>query len=163
MTGDEGFLWTMLLEAAHAGDEVDGVEALKAIPPLARYVEGWGRPSDLGVVASWHGDPVGAAWLRLLVGDNKAYGYVDDSTPELAIAVDPALTGQGIGAALLKRLLLDAERMFPAVSLSVREDNPARRLYERFGFRRLDGFERENRVGGTSITMVRSFTGGSAR
>src|SRR6266545_5496611 len=104
VTGDEGFLWQMLREAAHAGDDVDGVDALKRLPELARYVEGWGRPSDLGVVASWHGDPVGAAWLRLLVGDNKAYGYVDDSTPELAIAVDPALTGQGIGAALLKRL-----------------------------------------------------------
>ena len=50
--GDEGFLWRMLLEAAHAGDEVDGVEALRQVPELARYVEGWGRPSDLGVVAT---------------------------------------------------------------------------------------------------------------
>jgi GNAT superfamily N-acetyltransferase len=94
------------------------------------------------------------------VGDDAAYGYVDDSTPELAIAVDPALTGQGIGGALLKRLLLAAERMFAAVSLSVRDDNPARRLYERFGFRPVDGSGRDNRVGGTSITMVRRFTAG---
>ena len=96
------------------------------MPELARYVNGWGRPSDLGVIASWHGEPVGAAWLRLLVGDDAAYGYVDDSTPEPGDRRQPARTGQGIGGALLKRLLLDAERMFAAVSLSVRDDNPAR-------------------------------------
>ena len=152
---DEPFLWRMLLEAAHAGDEVDGVEALKGIPELARYVDGWGRPGDLGVIATWHGEAVGAAWLRLLVGDDAAYGYVDDSTPELAIAVLPAFTGHGIGGALLKRLLLDADHRFAAVSLSVREDNPARRLYERFSFRVVDRSGRENRMGGTSITMVR--------
>ena len=157
---DEPFLWRMLLEAAHAGDEVDGVEALMGIPELARYVDGWGRPSDLGAIASWHGEPVGAAWLRLLVGDDAAYGYVDDNTPELAIAVDPAHTGQGIGGALLTELLLDAERMFAAVSLSVRDDNPARRLYERFGFRPVDDRGQENRAGGRSITMVRRFSAG---
>jgi len=109
--GDEGFLWRMLLEAAHAGDEVDGVEALRQVPELARYVEGWGRPSDLGVVATnGDGEPVGAAWVRMLVGEDAAYGYVDDTTPELAIAVDPQRTGDGIGSQLLKRLLLDAER-----------------------------------------------------
>ena len=152
---DEPFLWRMLLEAAHAGDEVDGPDALKAMPELARYVAGWGRPGDVGVVATRDGEPVGAAWLRLLVGDQAAYGYVDDATPELAIAVDPGCTGQGIGGALLGRLLAEAERTYAAVSLSVRVDNDARRLYERFGFRPLAGHEVENRVGGTSITMVR--------
>jgi ribosomal protein S18 acetylase RimI-like enzyme len=158
--GDERFLWRMLFEAAHAGDEVDGVEALRQVPELARYVEGWGRPSDLGVVATnGDGEPVGAAWVRMLVGKDAAYGYVDDTTPELAIAVDPQRTGDGIGSQLLKRLLLDAERMFPAVSLSVRADNPARRLYERFGFQPVADPERTNRVGGASLTMVRRFTG----
>ena len=157
---DEPFLWRMLLEAAHAGDEVDGPDALKTMPELARYVEGWGRPGDIGVIAIRYGEPVGAAWLRLLVGDDAAYGYVDDSTPELAIAVDPALTGQGIGGALLTRLLRDAERSFAAVSLSVRGDNDARRLYERFGFRPVDGSEVGNRVGGMSITMVHRLAAG---
>jgi hypothetical protein len=48
--------------------------------------------------------------------------------------------------------------MFAAVSLSVRDDNPARRLYERFGFRPVDGSGQEDRVGSTSITMVRRFS-----
>jgi hypothetical protein len=60
VVGYEPFLWR-LLEAAPAGDDVDGVEALKATPELARDVDGWGRPSDLGVIATWHGEPVGAA------------------------------------------------------------------------------------------------------
>jgi hypothetical protein len=45
VVGDEPFLWRMLLEAAHAGDGVDGVEALKGMPELARYVDGWGSPA----------------------------------------------------------------------------------------------------------------------
>jgi len=152
---DEAFLWQMLLHAAHAGDEVDGVEALKGLPELARYVEGWGRPTDLGIIATGaDGAAVGAAWTRLI----EAYGFVDERTPELAIAVDPGAVGQGIGSAMLRRLLVDAERMFPAVSLSVRADNPALRLYERFGFVPVDGSEGTNRVGGISLTMVRRFT-----
>ena len=79
-------------------------------------MDGWGRPSDLGVIATWHGEPV-AAWLRL-VGDERPTATWT-TAPELAIAVDPALTGQGIGGALLNRLLVEAERMFAAVSLSV--------------------------------------------
>jgi hypothetical protein len=43
------------------------------------------------------------------------------------------------------------------VSLSVRADNPARRLYERAGFRPVAGSDVTNRVGGTSLTMVIRF------
>jgi ribosomal protein S18 acetylase RimI-like enzyme len=58
----------------------------------------------------------------------------------------------------LGRLLAAAEPRFPALSLSVRADNPARRLYERFGFVAVDGLDHTNRAGGTSLTMVRHFT-----
>jgi ribosomal protein S18 acetylase RimI-like enzyme len=155
--GDEGFLWEMLVEAAHAGDEVGGAEALKGVPELARYVAGWGRATDVGVVAASSGDGrrVGAAWVRLLLGDEAGYGYVDEVTPELAIAVVPDVVGQGVGTALLERLLADLRGVFPAVSLSVRADNPARRLYARLGFEDVDDSEVVNRAGGTSLTMVR--------
>lgn len=158
---DEAFLWEMLLHAAHAGDEVESTEALKGVPGLAPYVEGWGRPTDLGIIATeaGGGEPIGAAWLRLIA----AYGFVDDRTPELAIAVAPGAVGQGIGTAMLRRLLVDAERMFPAVSLSVRADNPALRLYGRLGFVPVEGSEGTNRVGGVSLTMVRRFGGVTAR
>lgn len=103
---------------------------------LARYVHGWGRPTDLGVLAieDVTGDPIGAAWLRLLVGDRHGYGYVDDSTPELSIAVLSAYRGAGIGTAMLRRLLDTARDHYDAISLSVSRGNPAIHLYERFGF-----------------------------
>jgi ribosomal protein S18 acetylase RimI-like enzyme len=48
--------------------------------------------------------------------------------------------------------LLDAARsLYSAIVLSVRADNPARRLYERVGFVAVD--EITNRVGGTSLVM----------
>jgi GNAT superfamily N-acetyltransferase len=151
---DEPFLWSMLFEASHAGDEVPGPDALRDVPELARYVEGWGRPTDLGVVAERAGAPRGAAWVRLLVGDAAGYGYVDDDTPELAIAVVPGRRDGGVGTLLLAGVLDAARSRFPAVCLSVRADNPARRLYERAGFRAVEGSDVTNRVGGTSITMV---------
>lgn len=162
---DEPFLWAMLFEAAHAADDGLGdPDDLRAIPELARYVAGWGRRGDLGVLgvlgeeAALAGTaPAGAAWVRLLTrtAGDAGYGWVDDDTPELAIGVDPAWRGTGLGTALLHRLLADArEAGFPGMSLSVRADNPARRLYERRGFRPVAGPETLNRAGTTSLTMV---------
>ncbi|WP_338640731.1 GNAT family N-acetyltransferase [Burkholderia pyrrocinia] len=47
----------------------------------------------------------------------------------------PARQGQGIGEAVLRELLSDAARANVPVTLSVLHGNPARRLYERLGFR----------------------------
>ena len=160
--GDEPFLWEMLFEASHADDDggISGPDALRDVPELARYVAGWGRrPSDIGFVGLETADlrPIGAAWLRLLTGGDAGYGYVDDATPELAIAVVPSLRGTGLGGQLLHAVLGEAKVLFPAVCLSVRADNPARRLYERLGFRLVPGSELPNRARGTSLTMVLRF------
>ncbi len=59
--------------------------------------------------------------------------------------------GQGIGPALLGQLLDAAESQeIRALSLSVEKDNPALRLYERFGFTPLA--EADN-----AVTMLRRF------
>jgi ribosomal protein S18 acetylase RimI-like enzyme len=155
---DVDFLWEMLYEASYAADDgVPDAAALRRHPVLARYVEGWGRHGDLGVVASDDdtGQPVGAAWVRLLTGDDGGYGYVDDDTPELAIAVAPRRRRRGVGERMLRELLATAGAAgFRAVSLSVRADNPALRLYERVGFQVV----RRNEVPGvpaaTSLTMT---------
>ncbi|KWF67655.1 GNAT family N-acetyltransferase [Burkholderia pseudomultivorans] len=47
----------------------------------------------------------------------------------------PAHQGRGIGRAVLGSVLADATRANVPVSLSVLHGNPARRLYERLGFR----------------------------
>jgi ribosomal protein S18 acetylase RimI-like enzyme len=61
---------------------------------------------------------------------------VASDVPELSIGVATGARGTGIGSALLDALLtLAREQGHRAVSLSVDRQNPARRLYERKGFR----------------------------
>jgi ribosomal protein S18 acetylase RimI-like enzyme len=150
---DVDFLWVALYHASHAEElGIRDPTALRARPELARYVDGWDRRAgDLGVVVVDNDTaaPVGAAWLRLLTGDATGYGYVDDDTPELAIAVLPTHRGRRLGTRLLGDLLDAARGSFDAVSLSVRADNPARRLYERTGFRPVASTGADS----TSITM----------
>ena len=152
---DEPLVWRMLYEAARVAEEGRTLETIRFDPYLARYAKGWGRPGDLGIAAfeQGHGEPVGCAWLRLLVGADRGYGYINEATPELAVGVVPAHRGQGVGTELLRLLLEAAYRLVPTVTLSVRKDSPAIRLYERFGFRRLPE-ELTNRVGGRSVNMV---------
>ena len=72
--------------------------------PVQLYVKAWGRPGDTAVIAIEDGFPVGAAWFRLFPRERPGYGFVDASTPELAIAVVPSRRGRGIGDALLTSL-----------------------------------------------------------
>jgi len=136
---DESILWEMLYQAVHGGTgpgEPPPPRDIIQKPELARYVEGWGRAGDVGFVATGASDdmPIGAAWLRLPVGEHKGYGYVDDETPELAFAVLPEHRRRGIGTALLTQLVTSNPEQ-SAISLSVAAGNPAVRLYERFGFK----------------------------
>ncbi len=101
-------------------------------PSIARYYLRFGsRPGDLGRVAeSSAGTPIGAAWVRYSTAADPSYGYVDDDTPELGVAVVDGARGGGVGGALLDSLLAE----LPRCSLSVDCRNPAMRLYERHGF-----------------------------
>ena len=82
---------------------------------------------------------VGAAWYRLFTQEHPGFGYVDDSTPELAIAVVPSRRGHGFGGELMDALLARARSEgYHAISLSVDSDSPAVHLYQRYGFEKLD-------------------------
>ena len=110
-------------------------EPATADVPASRYVEGWGRPGDRGLILIDESFPVGAAWYRLFTAERPGYGFVDEQTPELTIAVVPSRRGRGFGAQLLTGLLDQARADgHPSMSLSVEKDNPAVTLYERFGF-----------------------------
>jgi GNAT superfamily N-acetyltransferase len=133
VAGDAAFLVVMLVEAAvlPPGASTD----VLADPALAPYVAGWPRPGDLGVVAEDAGRPVGAAWARRFPPAAPGYGFVRADVPELAVATVPDRRGTGLGGALLRGLVAAAAAAgAPALSLSVRRGNPARRLYERHGF-----------------------------
>jgi ribosomal protein S18 acetylase RimI-like enzyme len=114
------------------------VNAFEADIPLSRYVDNWGRPGDVAVIAHETGNRVGAAWLRIFDPDEPGYGYVDDTTPELSVAVVPSRRRHGLGQELMDALLAAArEAGHEAVSLSVEADSPAVAFYERNGFERV--------------------------
>ena len=117
--------------------------------PVALYVKAWGRPGDTAVIAINEGFPIGAAWFRSFSAQQPGYGFVDENTPELAIAVVPNARGLGAGGALLDALLERARAEgYPAISLSVDKFNEgAMRLYERHGFERVSETD-------DSVTMV---------
>ncbi len=119
-------------------------------PQTEKYVRGWGREGDYGVVAMLDGARVGAAWYRLFSAQDPAYGYVRHDVPELTLAVREHARRIGVASTLMTRLLADAGvQGVPALSLSVEPDNPARVLYERLGFAKV------SQVGG-AWTMWRS-------
>jgi ribosomal protein S18 acetylase RimI-like enzyme len=56
----------------------------------------------------------------------------------IQIQLEPALQGQGIGGALLAAVIAEAKHAGVTLRLDVLRANPARRLYERLGFSRVN-------------------------
>ncbi|HST22554.1 MAG TPA: N-acetyltransferase [Blastocatellia bacterium] len=151
-SSDGPFLWEMLYQAIHVpAGSVAPLRQIVNSPELSRYVEQWGQENDFGLKAVSTDDqqPVGAVWLRLMTGENRGYGYIDDLTPELSIAVFAEHRGKGVGTRLLNELFESIAGKHKAISLSVSDDNPAKKLYQRLGFVIVS---RE----GTSLTMKKN-------
>jgi ribosomal protein S18 acetylase RimI-like enzyme len=137
---DAEFLKTMLYEAARWNPDwpTESMESVLAEPMLVRYHEGWGRPGDGGVVAELDGVSVGACWYRVFTAEAPGYGFVDEKTPELGLAVQPLHRRKGIGEALLRSCMVQArEEGYGALSLSVAVHNRSRMLYQRAGFEKV--------------------------
>ena len=148
--GDLGLLWRFLAIAAYEPD----IERAKAVPFVAAHLAGWRRPEDFGFIAEQDGVAIGAAWARQFSPDEQPAFYVDAHTPEVTIGVKSDNRARGIGGRLLEAVIAEATRRGVGLCLNVRHDNPARRLYERIGFRLVPGSGVPNRVGGTSFGMV---------
>jgi ribosomal protein S18 acetylase RimI-like enzyme len=78
--------------------------------------------------------------VRIVARDDQDVGWLQTAPRADAIFlaqlyVDTPFQRQGIGSCLLRMLIAEANRDNKALTLGVVKINPARRLYERFGFR----------------------------
>lgn len=148
---DQAFLEDMTFEALFVRPDTEpfGREVLDE-PSIRHYFDEFGRrPGDLGLVALDQGQPVGAAWVRRFPADDPGYGWVDEHTPELTIALASSHRNLGLGTRLLTALLETlTEHGVAQLCLSVDDLSPARALYRRLGFV-------EVAEEGTAVTMLR--------
>jgi GNAT superfamily N-acetyltransferase len=122
-------------------------EWVLAHPQVVVFHAGWGRAGDVGLVAEEAGEPIGLAWYRFFTDAEHGEGYVDEATPELAIAVVDGCRGRGVGKLLMEAIHARARADgVEQISLSVDRDNPARRLYERLGYVELEPDDENGRM-----------------
>ena len=127
------------------------VNRLDTDVPISSYVDGWGRRGDTALIAIEEGHRLGAGWYRLFRAASPGYGFVDEQTPELTIAVVPSRRGEGIGHELLNGLIERAEAAgFPGLSASVQKDHPEVGIFREARFETVEETEQ-------SLTMRRSF------
>ncbi len=139
---DGAFLADMVVEAANwrAGAARPRHQILTA-DGHGRYLSGWMRPGDAGVVAlGGQDEPIGAAWYRTLPRSEPGFGYSGTGVPELIIGVRAPWRAHGVGRALLRQLVaLARSEGYARLCLSVDRDNHARTLYRSEGFVVTDG------------------------
>ena len=108
---------------------------------LQVYVRDFGKKADdRCLVAEVGGRIVGAVWTRVM----NDYGHIADGIPSLAISLYKDYRHQGIGTALLRKMLrLLQHDGYRQVSLSVQKANYAFRMYQKAGFEVLKETEEE--------------------
>lgn len=134
---DGAFLADMVVEAANWRPGVDRPRPdVLDSAEYQRYLAGWMRPGDAGVVAeTGGGTAVGAAWYRMLPRSAPGFGWVGTGVPELIIGVRPIWRAHGVGRLLLHELCDTARRAgYARISLSVERGNFAATLYRSEGF-----------------------------
>ena len=149
---DLDFLKEMLFEAFfwNPSAKRPSFTSFRDDPEFSKLLAGWKRRGDRAIIAEDNGVRIGAAWFRLWTPELHSYGFVDTTTPEIAMAVRADYRSKGLGRRLLEALVQTARADgFPSLSLSVSPLNSARQLYESAGFRKVG-------ESGTSWTLLLS-------
>lgn len=106
------------------------------VPEINAYIVEFGKfKDDHCFVADFNGKLIGAVWVRIISGEIKGYGNVDDQTPEFAISLFKEYRNQGIGKELMTKMIDHLQKCgYKQTSLSVQKANYAAKLYQKLGF-----------------------------
>jgi ribosomal protein S18 acetylase RimI-like enzyme len=127
----------LLLRAAVAADcELARRIYLETTRPYVRHLGDW---TDDFIVARFD-QRFEVATTRMIELDGETIGWVRVSETGDEIVLEqiylaPDRQGRGLGSILLRQLAEEWRTSGKPVALRVLKENPARRLYERFGFR----------------------------
>lgn len=126
------FLKEMLYQAIFVADKkIVLPREIIEHPDLRKYIQDFGKTGDFCLVAEQYGKLIGAIWIRFI----KGYGFVDNGTPELSMAVLDEHRGNGIGKQLLTAMIDRLkDKQLKRVSLSVDRENYAYGFYKKHGF-----------------------------
>jgi ribosomal protein S18 acetylase RimI-like enzyme len=136
----------MLYEAIYQPDESNLIpRTILEIPEVKAYIKDFGDyKDDYCLAAERNGKIVGAVWVRIISGDIKGYGYVDDDTPEFAISLFKEYRNQGLGYQLMFAMInYLRENGYKQTSLNVKKDNYAVKLYQKIGFKVIEQDEED--------------------
>lgn len=144
-TNEIGLLQDFLYEAIFQRDQQNLLpRSIIEQPELNVFIKDFGKKHDHCLVAVVENKIVGAVWTRILSGDVKGFGNVDDSTPEFAISFYQEYRGKGIGTQLMLHMLqLLKDKGYAKASLAVQKDNYALKLYQNVGFHIVNENEEE--------------------
>jgi ribosomal protein S18 acetylase RimI-like enzyme len=137
-----------VIRPALASEEA-GLYAIHRAAMEAYVTRTWGPWDD-----AWQQDHFAGNWpdLRLAIeveGELAGFLDLDEAGPTLEIAsleLAPHWQRQGIGSAIIRAVQARAATLERPVTLRVLKVNPARALYERLGFRRVDETETHYRM-----------------
>lgn len=127
----------MLYEAIYQPDENNLIpRTVLKIPEVNAYIKDFGsRKDDYCLIADSGGEIVGAVWVRIISGEIKGYGYIDDETPEFAISLFKEYRNLGIGTQLMSAMITYLRGSgYKQTSLNVKKENYAVKLYKKMGF-----------------------------
>jgi ribosomal protein S18 acetylase RimI-like enzyme len=104
-------------------------------PELKVFYENFGKPDDECLVVEVDNKVVGAVWARILSGEVKGFGNIDEFTPEFGISLFKEYRNKGLGTELMKNMLeLLKKKGYKRTSLAVQKDNYAVKMYKNVGF-----------------------------
>lgn len=118
-----------------------------SMKPLTEAVSQWNEPAQQKIVEQ----AVGDSGTSIMRSDKADVGWLQVEETRYAVTLKqifllPTSRNQGLGTSFLKWMQERADRKRKDLSLDVLNNNPARHLYERLGFRIIT-------TAGSKITM----------